>query len=308
MKSPTVSIIIPCFNARKTVAAAVHSALSQTYSAIEVILVDDGSTDDTADVIRSLCLADARIRAIYLGENLGPSVARNAAISQAKGEWIVLLDADDLYEPHRVEALLNLALSTGADLVADNLIVEDDTSGRRKLGFSFCGAEPVSFSLSSFLALQAKNGGLDLGFLKPLMRRHFLDEHKLEFATKYRVGEDFLLFAECLHEGGRLVVLPQAGYIYRRGGNSITQSGTNNASVLASMAQELISRWQHQLSADDLRSLKARQRLFDEAVKYQRLRAAIDSGAFFRAAGVIFDSPSVMREVMRGFWRKICKS
>ena len=73
------------------------------------------------------------------------------------------------------------------------------------------------------------------------MRRRFLDEHKLEFATKYRVGEDFLLFAECLHKGGRLVVLPQAGYIYRRRANSITQSGANNASVLASMAQELIS-------------------------------------------------------------------
>ena len=202
MKEPTVSIIIPCFNAGKTVAAAVQSALRQTYSAIEVILVDDGSTDNTAGVIRSLCLSDARIRAIYLAENLGPSFARNAAIGQAKGEWIVLLDADDLYEPHRVEALVNLALSTKADLVADNIIIEDDTSGRRKLGFSFCGTESVSFNLSSFFAVQAKNGGLDLGFLKPLMRRRFLDEHELEFATKYRVGEDFLLFAECLHKRG----------------------------------------------------------------------------------------------------------
>jgi succinoglycan biosynthesis protein ExoO len=309
MKSPTLSVIIPCFNARKTVAAAVQSVLRQTYGAFEVILVDDGSTDDTADAIRTLCLTDARIRAIYLRQNRGPSVARNAAISEAKGEWILLLDADDLYEPYRVEALLNLALSTGAELVADNIIVEDDPSGRRKLGFSFCGTQPVSFNLSSFLAWRAKgDGGLDLGFLKPLIRRRFLKEHGLEFATNYRVGEDFLLFAECLQKGGRLVVLPDAGYIYRRRADSITRSGADNARILASMAQELILRWQHQLSADELLSLRARERLFDDAAKYQRLRMAVSSGAFFRAAGDLFYSPSVIREVMRRLWRRVCRS
>ena len=281
MKSPTLSVIVPCFNARQTIAAAVQSVLNQTYGGFEVILVDDGSTDNTADLIRTLCSTDARIRAIYHGANRGPSAARNAAISEAKGEWILLLDADDLYEPHRVEALLNLAQSTGAELVADNIVVEDGLSGRRKLGFSFSGTEPVSFDLSSFLALRAKNdGSLDLGFLKPLIRRRFLSEHGLEFATNYRVGEDFLLFAECLQKGARLVVLPQAGYIYRRRADSITQSGADNARILASMAQELILRWQHQLSADELQSLRARKRLFDEAAVYQTFRTAIGSGSF----------------------------
>ena len=309
MKSPTLSVIIPCFNASKTIAAAVQSVLNQTYGAFEVILVDDGSTDNTADLIHTLCLTDARIRAICLDQNRGPSVARNAAISQAKGEWILLLDADDLYEPHRVEALLNLARSTGAELVADNIIVEDDLSGRRKLGYSFSGTEPLSFNLSSFLALRAKNdGSLDLGFLKPLIRRRFLNEHRLEFATNYRVGEDFLLFAECLQKGARLVVLPQPGYIYRRRADSITQSGADNAKVLASMAHELILRWQHQLSADELLSLRARERLFDDAAKYQTFRMAIGAGAVFTAASEIFYSPSIIREVMRRLWRRLGKS
>jgi succinoglycan biosynthesis protein ExoO len=309
MKSPRLSVIIPCFNASKTIAAAVQSVLNQTYGNFEIIVVDDGSTDNTADLIHTLCLTDARIRAICLGQNRGPSVARNAAISRAKGEWIALLDADDLYEPHRVEALLNLACSTGAELVADNIIVEDDLSGRRKLGYSFRGTEPLSFDLSSFLALRAKNeGSLDLGFLKPLIRRHFLNERRLEFAANYRVGEDFLLFAECLQKGARLVVLPQAGYIYRRRADSITQSGPNNAKILASMARELILRWQHQLSADDLLSLQARERLFNDAAKYQTFRIAIDSGAVFTAVRDIFYSPSIVREVMRRIWRRVGKS
>ena len=163
MTSPTLSVIVPCFNARQTIAAAVQSVLNQTYGGFEVILVDDGSTDNTADLIRTLCSTDARIRAIYHGANRGPSAARNAAISEAKGEWILLLDADDLYEPHRVAAF---ARSMGAERVADNIVVEDRLSGRRKLGFSFGRTEPVSFDLSSFLALRAKNdGSLDLGFL-----------------------------------------------------------------------------------------------------------------------------------------------
>jgi succinoglycan biosynthesis protein ExoO len=309
VESPSVSVVIPCFNARRTLEAAVQSALNQTHSAIEVILVDDGSTDNTAEVIRGLCSMDARVRAIYFRENLGPSVARNAAISEAKAEWISLLDADDLYEPHRIEALLNLGLSTGAELVADNIIVEDDLSGGRKLGFSFFGAQPTSFDLSSFLALHAKQkGDLDLGFLKPLIQRRFLNEHKLEFAAKYRVGEDFLLYAECLQKGAHLIVLPQAGYIYRRRADSITQSGTDNMTILASMAQELILRWRHQLSEGELLSLQARQRLFEDAAKYQRFKAAVTSGAFFKAGREIVYSPSLILEVMRRVRRRTLKS
>ena len=304
MKSPGVSVVIPCFNAHGTLEAAVQSALNQTYSAIEVILVDDGSTDNTAEVIRSLCLTDTRVRAIYFRENLGPSVARNAAIRAATTEWISLLDADDLYEPHRIEALLNLALSTGAELVADNIIVEDE-HGRRKLGFSFVGTRPTSFNLNSFLALPAKeNGDLDLGYLKPLIQRRFLNEHKLEFAAKYRVGEDFLLFAECLQKGAHLVVVPQAGYIYRRRADSITQSGADNVTILASIAQEIMLRWQHKLSDEALLSLRARQQLYDDDAKYQWFRTAVTSGGFFRAGREIAYSPSIIREVMRRVRRK----
>jgi succinoglycan biosynthesis protein ExoO len=306
MNSPMVSVVIPCFNAGRTLEAAVRSALNQTYSGIELILVDDGSTDNTADVIRSLCLTDARVRAIFFKENRGPSVARNAAISISNAEWISLLDADDLYETYRLEELLKLGLSTGAELIADNIIVQDELSGRRKLGFLFLGAQPTVFNLSSFLAVHGKKKGeLDLGFLKPLIQRRFLDDHKLEYAAKYRVGEDFLLYAECLKEGARLVVLPQAGYIYRRRADSITESGADNMTILAGMTQELMVRWRHQLSDGELSSLQTRQRLFDDAAKYQRFRAAISSGAILKAGREIVYSPWVIRELTQRVWRRV---
>jgi glycosyltransferase involved in cell wall biosynthesis len=305
----TVSIIIPCFNASGTVAAAVQSAISQTYGAIEVLLVDDASTDKTADVIRILSSADARILAIYLTQNVGPSSARNAAIKQARGEWIVLLDADDLYEAHRVEALVQVAQSTGAELVADNIIVEDYPSGlKRTLAYPFKGvSEPVSFDLSSFLLAWTTRAGdeLDPGYLKPLIKRSFLIDNKLEFTTKYPVGEDFLLFAECLQKGGRLLVLPQPGYIYRRRADSITLSGADNMRILATMNQDLMLRWREELSANELQTLQMRQRLLDQAAEYQSFRAALGSGAPFKAARDIIHSPRIIREVIRRLWRRV---
>lgn len=309
MTSETVSVIIPCFNVCETVAAAVQSALNQTYRSIEVLLVDDGSTDGTSDVIRMLSSADARVRAIYLIQNGGPGPARNTAIKEARGEWIALLDADDLYEPHRVEALVHASLSTGAELVADNIIVEDYRSRHhRTLAFPFNGTtEPVSFNLSSFLQTwntMVSDNRLDLGYLKPLIKRSFLIDNQLEFASKYRVGEDFLLFAECLKNDARLIVLPQPGYIYRRRAQSITLAGPDTLMVLASMNQELMQRWGEQLSADDLRTLETRQRFLDHAAEYQRFRKAIESGAFFKAAKEALYTPRIIREVIRRLWRR----
>jgi len=96
---PTVSIIIPCYNARETIADAVHSALAQTLQAIEVIVVDDPSADDTPELLRQLSSSDQRLRVICLPRNEGPSAARNIAIKESRGQWLALLDADDIYEP-----------------------------------------------------------------------------------------------------------------------------------------------------------------------------------------------------------------
>nr|VFJ58853.1 MAG: Glycosyltransferase involved in cell wall bisynthesis [Candidatus Kentron sp. FW]VFJ58913.1 MAG: Glycosyltransferase involved in cell wall bisynthesis [Candidatus Kentron sp. FW] len=102
MKKPLVSVIIPCYNHARFVAEAIESALGQTHSPVEVIVVDDGSTDDSARVISTF--AD---RVLFLQqENLGPSVARNTGFRASKGEFIAFLDADDLYEGNFIARLL----------------------------------------------------------------------------------------------------------------------------------------------------------------------------------------------------------
>lgn len=103
--SPKVSVIIPAFNRADMIAAAIDSALVQTVSDIEIIVVDDGSTDGTADVTQRI--ADGRIRVIAHERRRGAAAARNSGIAGARGEFIAFLDSDDAWMPEKLERQLS---------------------------------------------------------------------------------------------------------------------------------------------------------------------------------------------------------
>ena len=102
-----VSIIMPAYNCRDYIEDSIRSVLRQTYANWELIIVDDCSTDGTAELIQTYSGIDARIRPIYFSENRGTSVARNAAIELAEGKYLAFLDSDDLWEPDKLEKQLN---------------------------------------------------------------------------------------------------------------------------------------------------------------------------------------------------------
>jgi glycosyltransferase involved in cell wall biosynthesis len=96
--NPSVTIAIPCFNAERWVTAAIDSALAQTWAECEVIVVDDGSTDRSRDVIGGF---GSKVRLIQTN-HAGGNRARNAALREARGEWVQFLDADDYLEPEKI--------------------------------------------------------------------------------------------------------------------------------------------------------------------------------------------------------------
>lgn len=110
---PLVSVLIPCFNAEKYVGEAIESALAQTHPNIEVVVVDDGSTDGSVEAIR---LFGDRVVAEF-APNRGACAARNRALALSRGEYIQFLDADDLLKPEKVERQLPLLERNEADLV-----------------------------------------------------------------------------------------------------------------------------------------------------------------------------------------------
>ena len=103
-----VSIIMPAYNAEKTIRQSIESVLAQTYRDWELIVIDDGSRDDTAQILSDFSLQDARICFSKNEKNSGASYTRNRAISLAKGEWIAFLDSDDLWKPEKLEKQLAL--------------------------------------------------------------------------------------------------------------------------------------------------------------------------------------------------------
>jgi glycosyltransferase involved in cell wall biosynthesis len=98
---PDVSVVIPCYNAARTIGECIASAAAQTLTNIEIIVVDDGSTDGSSETIRAMATEDRRI--IFLRqENRGPGAARNLGISRARGRYVAFLDADDAWKPPKL--------------------------------------------------------------------------------------------------------------------------------------------------------------------------------------------------------------
>jgi glycosyltransferase involved in cell wall biosynthesis len=119
--TPSVSVVMPAYNYGRFIGEAVDSVLAQTYrGGVEVIVVDDGSTDDTAD---RLAVYGTRIRSVRK-DNGGVSSARNAGLRLASGEWIGLLDADDLWHPQLLEVLLGVATRGRHDVVCSRMVYD----------------------------------------------------------------------------------------------------------------------------------------------------------------------------------------
>lgn len=115
---PQVSVIIPTYNRADCVTRSIDSALSQTYKDYEIIVVDDGSTDNTKQILQSY-VDKGLIRYIYQ-DNAGCAAARNAGISDAKGEWIAFLDSDDVWLPDKLAEQMQYLLETGLDICFTN--------------------------------------------------------------------------------------------------------------------------------------------------------------------------------------------
>jgi succinoglycan biosynthesis protein ExoO len=214
-----VSVIVPAYNVADIVGRAIRSALTQTHNALEVLVVDDASDDDTRAVATAIAAQDPRVRVLHCQSNGGPGRARNVGLDAARGGWIALLDADDAYRPDRLQRLLEIAARQSLDLLADNLELVDpglhETVGT---AFPLQPHDRVRLTAERFAANSIPGGKVMLGWMKPLVRRQFLVEHGIRWRP-LRHAEDFLLVMELLLQGASAELTGWAGYRYtqRRG-------------------------------------------------------------------------------------------
>ncbi len=178
--SEFVSVVIPAYNRADILTRAVISVLNQTYPVHEVIIADDGSTDDTEAVVRSLMREDNRVRFIpkLASDTKGAQAARNRGIKAATGEWIAFLDSDDEFLPDKIAKQLAVALSENVPVVHCECILHDVTTGTRTLRNTpalqgNCHASVLSGDSPTFPGMLVKKSCLaEIGFL---------DEHVVSY-------------------------------------------------------------------------------------------------------------------------------
>jgi len=134
MNNNSISIIIPAYNAEDYITKTIDSVIKQTYTNWELIVVDDGSTDRTANIIKEFCKNDNRVIYIYQ-KNTGVSHARNNGLKKAKGKFIALLDADDLWNNNKLESVLQAFLKNNIDWIFSDVIdlYEDGRESIKKI-------------------------------------------------------------------------------------------------------------------------------------------------------------------------------
>ena len=211
-----VSVIIPAWNAAAYIEAAIRSALSQQGVSLEIIVVDDHSSDDTAELASAI--GDARIQVHRLDRNLGPSGARNHAIRHATGRWLAILDADDQYLPGRLQGLTKLGDQMQCAVVADNLLFDRGSASAHLPMFPNRGPTPAHFPITGpdfIRGNRLMHSRYNYGFLKPLFNREFVVQHGIGYDEGIVVGEDYLFLLENLLCGGACLFSETPGYLYR---------------------------------------------------------------------------------------------
>lgn len=252
---PLISVIVPAYNIEDCLAKCIHSITAQTYRNLEIILVNDGSTDTTGQLCDVLAAEDARIR-VFHKENGGSSSARNLAITQAKGEYLGFVDSDDHIEPDMYERLLEAALRCGAGIVQIGRD-EVDEQGNRLPDICIPPVKEEQFSDSAFLRELLMHRG-DCSFCTKLIRRSTLGKRRFPMGV---LNEDFRLLLEILPEAGGVVSLPGYGYhvFYRIGSNTRKKDKEQFSRVFgdcvdnADMAQDLVAEHYPQLGSVALR-------------------------------------------------------
>jgi succinoglycan biosynthesis protein ExoO len=306
----TVSIIVPCFNAEDYIADAVASLQDQTLSDWECIIIDDCSSDGSATLLRHLAERDERLRPHFLTVNGGASAARNAGLNAARGKWVTLLDADDLFEPSRLEKLVALAEKMQAEMVFDNQgIAEFPNNEPIETAFKWLTEDIQPFSRDTFFLESANVGdSLNPGYMKPLFSRKFIESNKLRYDPAFRSGQDFLLYAYAFAQNPICFATSHRGYIYRRRQGSLSRSGGQHLRNHARLSDEILARHGSMLPHSVHRALTRRKRYYENCAVVNDLRVALADGKWTYAARLSLTKPRLYLGIVSTIGRLLTRS
>ena len=225
MENKLVSIVVPIYNSESYISECIESIKQQSYHQLEVILIDDGSTDNSKEICKKMCKEDSRFHYFYQ-ENLGPSAARNLGLEKVTGDYLMFIDADDLVERNAVQYMLESMTKYHADLIVGTI----ETFGskvKEKIGQDdVIDNISVSEYISEIASEDKKYGG---GYTVAKLWRVSAIKHSNEFIyfdSFLKLYEDKLWNVQNAKRINKIVIIPAIVYKYRILENSLSHKKT----------------------------------------------------------------------------------
>ena len=289
-----VSIIVPVYNIENYIRVCVESILAQTYESFELILVDDGSKDNSGILCDEYAAIDSRVKVIHK-ENGGVSSARNTGLQQAKGKWIMYVDGDDWIEPDMIESLIETAKATEADLVFGDYMKYGPYAGNHKLP---TWSTDKKDSMSRYIAYSMTT------IWGSIAKRSLYTEHSLKSPDGVSYCEDFHLIVRLCHFANKIVNVHRSFYHYRYRPTSIMSNMNRKTEADEQWVyQDTIHFFKEQGVYEDYRKvmswrvLKSAQELLLASSEHQRFMELFNDGKEF-----IFSCPFVNKKIKILAW------
>lgn len=199
---PIVSVIMPAYNSEQHIASAIRSVLCQTIDNLELIIIDDCSEDSTVDIVRRIESEDSRVKLYCNSRNMGAAATRNYGLDVCKGEYVALLDSDDIWYPTKLEVQLALAVHESADIVYCSYEIINESGNK-------CCQDFIVPRQATFELVLKKSV---ISCSTALLSRAIIDKYR--FPTDY-YHEDYVMWLRLLQEGRIAVGVTKVLAAYR---------------------------------------------------------------------------------------------
>jgi succinoglycan biosynthesis protein ExoO len=294
---PLISVVIPAYNAEKTIKSAIDSVLAQTFRDIEIVVCDDNSTDNTREILASY--TDSRLVTVFNDNNLGAGRARDRSIAEARGDWIALLDADDAWHPERLEKLLNAAGECEKQILFDNILTCHDVGGglrpwrsvRGNYAFRQRAKTPTDITFEHFISSRRL-------LCKLLIPKALIQENKVVHSSR-KFAEDIDFLVSLIASGGKLRYIPEALYYYRVTPSSVTGQ-TADHSLMRQCLEECLHA--HEWTLEEVGAFKKKIGMLREDETLYAVRDALRKRDIANAITAFLSYPKAIRALPYRFY------
>lgn len=250
-----VSVIMPAYNVEKYIVSCLDSVLNQSVRNIEVICVEDASTDRTPEIIEKYRKADERVKVVSYGKNMGLAYARNRGLEVARGKYVYFLDSDDLVKPCIFEKLIECAELHKTDCVyfdSEMVFVDRKTEDVEKLQFGLSGIEGQVLRGEDLFVRLINNGTYTNAVWRQFWNHDFLNKTNITFIDCL-LSEDTYFSVIMMLKSNRCVYLNEVLHTYRRRGDSLTSNRSAQLCIsLFKIYCRLLKFWNENHFPDDV--------------------------------------------------------